>query len=92
MQAHTGFVGPIGSRGGVAQKDVIHSPDDEDGDESAKLPLHQWYGYGLAADESYQLINHHAEAVEIAQVGEVEEEAGTEYPRGDAAVDGHEDV
>ena len=80
MQAHTGFVGPIGSRGGVTQKDVIHRPDDEDGDESAKLPLHQWYGYGLATDESYQLINHHAKAVEIAQVGEVEEKTGAVNP------------
>lgn len=80
MQTHTGLVGPIGSRGGVTQKDVIHSSDDEDGDESAKLPLHQWYGYGLATDEPYQLINHHAKAVEIAQVGEVEEEAGAVNP------------
>ena len=80
MQAHTGLVGPIGSRGGVAQEQIVHRPDDEDGDESAKLPLHQWYGYGLAADESYQLINHHAEAVEIAQVGEVEEKTGAVNP------------
>lgn len=80
VQTYAGPIGPIGSRGGVTQEQIVHCPDDEDGDESAKLPLHQWYGDGLAADEPYQLINHHAKAVEIAQVGEVEEKTGAVNP------------
>ena len=53
VQAHTGTVGPISGRGGVSQKDVVHSANDEDGDESTKLPLHQWNGYRFATYEPY---------------------------------------
>ena len=41
MQAYAGLVGPIGCRGRVAQEQVVYCPDDEDRDESAKLPLHE---------------------------------------------------
>ena len=69
-----------GSRGGVTQEQIVHRPDDEDGDESAKLPLHQRNGDGTAVNEANQFVCHQPKAVEIAQVSEVEEETGSVNP------------
>ena len=80
VQAYARLVGPIGSRGGVAQKQVIHGTDDKDGNEPPELPLHQRQGDGLAADKAHQFVYHQPEAVEVAQVGEVEEEARAIQP------------
>ena len=75
MEAYARFVGPIGSRCGIAQENVIDGSDDKDGDEPTELPLHQRQGDGLTPDEAHEFVHHQPEAVEIAKVGEVEEEA-----------------
>lgn len=80
VQTYTGPIGPIGRRGGISQQEIVYGTNDENGDKSAKLPLHQWNGYRFATYEAYQLIGHQSEAIEIAQIGEVEEEAGAVDP------------
>lgn len=80
VQAYAGPVCPIGCRGGVTQEQVVHGTNDKDGDEAPELPLHQRQGDGLATDETHQLVDHQPKTIEIAQIGEVEEEAGTMQP------------
>ena len=58
VQAYAGLVVPVVCSTGIAQKKIVYSTDDEDGDESAKLPLHQWQRDGLSAHETHQFINH----------------------------------
>ena len=65
VQAYAGPVCPIGRCGRIAQQQIVYYADDDDGDKSAELPLHQAGGDGLAVDEAHQLNNHHSEAVEV---------------------------
>ena len=92
VQAYAGLIGPVGCRCGVSQKEIEYGSNDKNGDESAKLPLQQGQRDGLAPQEAHQFVHHQPEAIEVAQIGKIEEEACAIYPRTDTSVGGYKDV